>query len=575
MNDDYDSEDDAFKPDSDYGSEPEYDSDVLESLNLSNLKEIITVKKTKKQKQKQNQNQDDDEDNHKKKYNEDGHEIIHEYTTEEEFITTSDDDDEYNEEDNSTINDDNDDLLLNSPIPYNINKSKSTKSTKTKTTKTKSKSKSKSKSKPKINEDKPIKKRKRKNGKYVENERLNKIFKKAETIRYKYNGPTLNQNEIIKLKHESKEKELKRIESKQNRMNRIESMGEPKYEIKPNKNPYPEHSVGYLDYEKEVLERIRLGGKDLELRTGFIPMAPRVPNFYSEKTDLCCLWCTEPIHGYPIPKVHRFKSRFEGYEITGQYCTYGCVTAATLQHNGSLMALGRMLKHFYGKRSGSFMDDGSINYPPGVKGRNHQQLINPLIPAPPKDALIKFGGHMTIEEFRGTSLRGILVQKVHVPMLPIVYGFEEQFISESSCYSLGIYQERLYKANKAYSKLNKKSKDRIRKNSSTKLNNNNITKTKRRKVKQLANIPKVYSDVNNIDEQIKIANEQSNVEKAQLLVGAGLISMKDYKTNPTKSADEILQEIQHEKENQQQLNINQPEKKKKRKMNLMDFMKPQ
>jgi hypothetical protein len=145
--------------------------------------------------------------------------------------------------------------------------------------------------------------------------------------------------------------------------------------------------------------------------------------------------CTEPIDGYPIPRLIKRHGENQHY-VEGMYCTYGCVIAATIEHKGSVLNQRRMLREFYGRGQEIQCDIGGHSA--------DRRLLDAFVPAPPRNALAKFGGHMTIEEFRGCSLKGVRVKEVRVPMMPIVPGFEEEFISRWSVYNMGLFRDRVF-----------------------------------------------------------------------------------------------------------------------------------
>lgn len=132
-------------------------------------------------------------------------------------------------------------------------------------------------------------------------------------------------------------------------------------------------------------------------------------DFYSTPTDLACLWCTEPFETPPIPKAERFRTCAGVYwfEVSGQYCSPSCALASCGPKERPVMH--HLIRVVY-----------------GVKSRV-DECIKPVIvsAAPPREALRKFGGQYTIEEFRATGAVSIEASITSLPFLPVNAGIEE------------------------------------------------------------------------------------------------------------------------------------------------------
>lgn len=106
-----------------------------------------------------------------------------------------------------------------------------------------------------------------------------------------------------------------------------------------------------------------------------------------------CWWCCNVFETIPIQLPHAY---IEGcFHVTGNFCSFNCC----LSYNYSL----RDLQHV-----------------------NRTSLINlmykvicgsdrRLIPAPPKELLVSFGGFLTIDQFRQDSISIGLERRVHLP----------------------------------------------------------------------------------------------------------------------------------------------------------------
>lgn len=131
--------------------------------------------------------------------------------------------------------------------------------------------------------------------------------------------------------------------------------------------------------------------------------------FYSRPTDLCCLWCTEPINGVPLPlPVRHWSNRLNRddwiFHVCGQYCTFSCVLAAARARPGNRSdQLTRM------------MMQKVYNVP----------FITDVQPAPNPACLVKFGGLYTTEQYRSTGMTGIRTSTAMLPFLPFSAGITE------------------------------------------------------------------------------------------------------------------------------------------------------
>lgn len=133
--------------------------------------------------------------------------------------------------------------------------------------------------------------------------------------------------------------------------------------------------------------------------------------FYSSKTKLACLWCTETFKNPPFPVALSFGcKKYTGeywFKVRGHYCSPSCsMAAAGVDHRS---ATRFMFKKVY-----------SLSY-----RREGTDEIQEITPAPPREALQKFGGPMTIAQFRATGKLGVETRFVELPFLPTMAGYEE------------------------------------------------------------------------------------------------------------------------------------------------------
>lgn len=192
-------------------------------------------------------------------------------------------------------------------------------------------------------------------------------------------------------------------------------------------SPYPSSPQGFAPSLKDVMEArasvYQAEGRDVceiwkridlvERRTRFVPLNPsRDPSFYLKpaKKSVCCLWCTEPIEGLPIPYPVKFATRScDSFIVRDQYCSIGCALAAINERKESKSIFRAMLRRVYGV---------------GTRVPGTRQ-IRQLTPAPPRQALVKFGGYLTPDAFRAHSFMGVETSTATPPFVPLSSGIVE------------------------------------------------------------------------------------------------------------------------------------------------------
>lgn len=135
--------------------------------------------------------------------------------------------------------------------------------------------------------------------------------------------------------------------------------------------------------------------------------------FYSEPTELCCLWCTEPINGVPIPMPVRYRANRTDrddwiFYVAGQYCNFACMLAAYRQ---------RPIAHTSNRSDQLARTLMWKSYGVPFTAEVH--------PAPDPASLAKFGGIYTTEQFRATGMTGVRSSVVALPFLPFSAGITE------------------------------------------------------------------------------------------------------------------------------------------------------
>lgn len=105
-------------------------------------------------------------------------------------------------------------------------------------------------------------------------------------------------------------------------------------------------------------------------------------NEINEYTGVKCWWCCNTFKSKAIYLPHKLVNNI--YYVTGIFCSFNCV-----------------LSYNYGIKDAFTIARANLIY------LMYSQLLNPtehIIPAPPKEVLVEFGGYLTIDEYREKSV---------------------------------------------------------------------------------------------------------------------------------------------------------------------------
>lgn len=136
-----------------------------------------------------------------------------------------------------------------------------------------------------------------------------------------------------------------------------------------------------------------------------------------KKTNICCWWCTYQFDWLPTYLPEKYSDG--KFYVSGCFCSFNCAAAYNLKLDDSKVwerySLIKQLYYMINKDKITNITDIDINI------------------AGPKELLEKFGGQMTITEFRKNSkILGREYHKLIPPFLPITMGFEETTNSKIS-----------------------------------------------------------------------------------------------------------------------------------------------
>ena len=162
-----------------------------------------------------------------------------------------------------------------------------------------------------------------------------------------------------------------------------------------------------LEEREKVPDKCKIERKIWIKRTRYYPFDTHanknMEHFYTNPTNLCCIWCTEQFTGIPIPLPHRYMEKTGIFYVSGQFCSFPCMLAQSSLMNKNPVAWF-MLSRIYGIKRG----------------------VNDVGAAPSPQLLKKFGGCMSIEAFRATSQEvKIKHREIRLPFIPFSAGIEE------------------------------------------------------------------------------------------------------------------------------------------------------
>lgn len=154
-----------------------------------------------------------------------------------------------------------------------------------------------------------------------------------------------------------------------------------------------------IQIQKEVAElsntiNTYLGEKKtfIEQKTHIIHKDGKI-SVIEKNNDIVCYYCTESFTNDPCFIPDKYDKASKTYYVFGNFCSYSCASKYNIDLGDyNLWNRNSLL-------TSMFRDSAKLS---GIS-----DYCSLLIPnCPPKESLIKFGGYMTIEEFRRQSLNG-------------------------------------------------------------------------------------------------------------------------------------------------------------------------
>ena len=136
-------------------------------------------------------------------------------------------------------------------------------------------------------------------------------------------------------------------------------------------------------------------------------------NCWKESTDSHCWWCSHSFDTVPVGLPNKYCPKQKKFYLYGCFCSFNCAHSYNLDIKDYKVWERYSLLNYIKK----------IIY---KNVNNTDNLIKPIISAPPKEVLKVYGGELSIEEYRNSSI-SIPKEYYHLlpPMIPIFSVVEE------------------------------------------------------------------------------------------------------------------------------------------------------
>lgn len=164
------------------------------------------------------------------------------------------------------------------------------------------------------------------------------------------------------------------------------------------------------DKKHDAVEKQKADMLSIEKDTmnGFFRILQEFNNEYPAKTNIHCWWCTFEFDTHPVGIPRKYDKKKNVFSVIGCFCSFSCVLAFVYdtRHNSQSLTESCTLDFIttmYRKVSG----DTSVGL-----------VKNKLKPSPSRFTLKKFGGNLSIEEFRDSFNNEKKFEIMIAPMVP-------------------------------------------------------------------------------------------------------------------------------------------------------------
>jgi hypothetical protein len=208
----------------------------------------------------------------------------------------------------------------------------------------------------------------------------------------KHNIPKYETNDLQKILHEQTKKEKKcdidisdmNIDDEDDNNNNSEKknlydfFGDLESNLSKKRNVSNNH-LKLLQEESTKIKKKKKENKNNDIK--ILQCYNGIKSYAPKETNIWCWWCCHPFDTIPRFAPTKYDELRDRYQVTGNFCSWGCVKSYMLHDNtlkvsSSMCLLTMMIRSINGS------------------------LYNVVTCAPPRQALKVFGGNMSIHDFR-------------------------------------------------------------------------------------------------------------------------------------------------------------------------------
>lgn len=134
-------------------------------------------------------------------------------------------------------------------------------------------------------------------------------------------------------------------------------------------------------------------------------------------TSSCLCWhCCHSFAGPPLPMPIKYDDRLDEFHVVGNFCSWACMKSYNMDSRSYMRHVNATIISLFHKKC-----TGKVQ---GIR------------PAPPRLALRAFGGHMSIEEFRGCEAVLMIMPPKMIMHCPVVEEIPQRLRNKPSAQQL-------------------------------------------------------------------------------------------------------------------------------------------
>lgn len=141
-----------------------------------------------------------------------------------------------------------------------------------------------------------------------------------------------------------------------------------------------------------------------------------------ERTDVSCWWCCHEFEDVPLGFPLHYVAQTKKFRVRGVFCSFACMVA--YKNDLKMHKCEHLVKYLYKRLTGEF------------------PTLLELKPAPPRCALKKFGGELSIDEFRQTTSKSKIYKMVEYPMFVAREYVEEVDIVDLKKINIQVFKDK-------------------------------------------------------------------------------------------------------------------------------------